>query len=33
MPRTSGTEAMMVAMLTACDPGDKVIVFSPVYEN
>jgi aminotransferase len=27
------TEAMMVAMLTACDPGDKVIVFSPFYEN
>jgi aminotransferase len=28
-----GTEAMMVAMMTACDPGDKVIVFSPFYEN
>ncbi len=27
------TEAMMVAMLTACDPGDRVIVFSPFYEN
>ena len=27
------TEAMMVAMLTACNPGDKVIVFSPFYEN
>jgi aspartate/methionine/tyrosine aminotransferase len=27
------TEAMMVAMMTACDPGDKVIVFSPFYEN
>ena len=25
------TEAMMVAMMTACDPGDKVIVFSPFY--
>ena len=23
----------MVAMMTACDPGDKVIVFSPFYEN
>jgi len=28
-----GTEAMMVAMMTACNPGDKVIVFSPFYEN
>ncbi len=27
------TEAMMTAMLTVCDPGDKVIVFSPFYEN
>ena len=27
------TEAMMVAMMTACDRGDKVIVFSPFYEN
>jgi len=27
------TEAMMVAMMTACDPGDKVVVFSPFYEN
>ncbi|QGG48030.1 pyridoxal phosphate-dependent aminotransferase [Heliorestis convoluta] len=27
------TEAMMVAMMTICDPGDKVIVFSPFYEN
>ena len=27
------TEAMMVAMMTACDPGDRVIVFSPFYEN
>ncbi len=27
------TEAMMVAMKTVCDPGDKVIVFSPFYEN
>ena len=28
-----GTEAMMAAMLTICNPGDKVIVFSPFYEN
>lgn len=28
-----GTEAMMAAMMTLCDPGDKVIVFSPFYEN
>ena len=28
-----GTEAMMVAMMTACDPGDTVIIFSPFYEN
>jgi aspartate/methionine/tyrosine aminotransferase len=27
------TEAMMAAMITACNPGDKVIVFSPYYEN
>jgi aspartate/methionine/tyrosine aminotransferase len=27
------TEAMMVAMMTVCDPGDRVIVFSPFYEN
>jgi aminotransferase len=27
------TEAMMVAMMTACDPGERVIVFSPFYEN
>ena len=27
------TEAMMVAMMTACNPGDKVIVFSPFYVN
>jgi aspartate/methionine/tyrosine aminotransferase len=24
---------MMVAMMTACNPGDAVIVFSPFYEN
>ena len=28
-----GTEAMMCAMMTVCDPGDKVMVFSPFYEN
>ena len=27
------TEAMMVAMMTVVNPGDKVIVFSPFYEN
>jgi aspartate/methionine/tyrosine aminotransferase len=27
------TEAMMVAMMTVCDPGDSVVVFSPFYEN
>ena len=27
------TEAMMAAMMTACNPGDKIIVFSPFYEN
>jgi aspartate/methionine/tyrosine aminotransferase len=27
------TEAMMAAMLTVCDPGDEVIIFSPFYEN
>ena len=27
------TEAMIAAMLTVCNPGDKVIVFSPFYEN
>ena len=27
------TEAMMAAMMTACNPGDRVIVFSPFYEN
>ena len=28
-----GTEAMMAAMMTVCNPGDKVEVFSPFYEN
>ena len=28
-----GTEAMMCAIMTICNPGDKVMVFSPFYEN
>ena len=28
-----GTEAMMAVMMTICNPGDKVAVFSPFYEN
>ncbi len=27
------TEAMIASMLTVCNPGEKVIVFSPFYEN
>ena len=27
------TEAMMSAMMTVTDPGDKVVIFSPFYEN
>lgn len=27
------TEAMMAAMMAVTDPGDKVIIFSPFYEN
>lgn len=27
------TEAMMAAMMTVANPGDKIIVFSPFYEN
>ncbi|HIR05935.1 MAG TPA: aminotransferase class I/II-fold pyridoxal phosphate-dependent enzyme [Candidatus Copromonas faecavium] len=27
------TEAMMCAMMTICNPGDRVMVFSPFYEN
>lgn len=27
------TEAMMAAMMTVVNPGDKVVVFSPFYEN
>ncbi|NLA54437.1 MAG: pyridoxal phosphate-dependent aminotransferase [Clostridiales bacterium] len=28
-----GTEAMVCAMMAVCNPGDKVVVFSPFYEN
>jgi len=28
-----GTEAMVCAMMALCDPGDKVAVFSPFFEN
>jgi aspartate/methionine/tyrosine aminotransferase len=27
------TEAMMVAVMTVCNLGDKVVIFSPFYEN
>jgi aminotransferase len=27
------TEAMMVSMMSVCDPGDRVGLFSPFYEN
>lgn len=27
------TEAMMAAMITVTNPGDKVVIFSPFYEN
>ena len=27
------TEAMICAMMTLCNPGDRVLVFSPFYEN
>ena len=27
------TEAMMSAMMAICNPGDKVMIFSPFYEN
>lgn len=30
---TSGSEAVMFAMLTICDPGDNVIVMEPFYTN
>ena len=33
-PATCGsTEAMMAAMMTVTDPGDRVVIFSPFYEN
>lgn len=28
-----GTEAMMSAVMAICNPGDKIMVFSPFYEN
>lgn len=28
-----GTEAMMATMMTIVNPGDKVVIFSPFYEN
>lgn len=28
-----GTEAMLVSLLAVCNPGDKVIIFSPFYET
>ena len=27
------TEAMMAAMMSVCNPKDKVVIFSPFYEN
>ena len=27
------TEAMMAVMMSVCNPGDKVVIFSPFYEN
>lgn len=27
------TEAMMASMMSICNPGDKVVIFSPFYEN
>lgn len=27
------TEAMMASMMSVCNPGDKVVLFSPFYEN
>ena len=27
------TEAMMATMLSITNPGDKVVIFSPFYEN
>ena len=28
-----GTEAMMASVMAICDPGDRILVFSPFYEN
>jgi aminotransferase len=28
-----GTEAMMSVVMSVCNPGDKIMVFSPFYEN
>ncbi|MBQ5672712.1 MAG: aminotransferase class I/II-fold pyridoxal phosphate-dependent enzyme, partial [Phascolarctobacterium sp.] len=28
-----GTEAMMGVVMSICNPGDKIMVFSPFYEN
>lgn len=28
-----GTEAMMSVVMAVCNPGDKILVFSPFYEN
>ena len=28
-----GTEAMMATVMAVCDPGDRILVFSPFYEN
>ncbi len=28
-----GTESMMCAVMTVCNPGDRILVFSPFYEN
>ena len=33
VPPCGSTEAMLAAMMTVANPGDKVIVFSPFYEN
>lgn len=30
---TGGTEAVLAALLSLCDPGDRVIAFSPYYES
>lgn len=30
---TGGSEAIIFAMMTTCDPGDEIIVFEPFYTN